>query len=231
MRGPDRTSVEASCRSQDRPALADAGGRVTMPFLPTLVTVLILAAASVFCTKQQAPAPSATARMIPAAGAPSLAMTEPAAPAAAFAARPPAVIAFSEVFPLTADPATTSALPRAASTAPVQRPTRRLATAAGRRSCAGRHCPDPSVPDNPFLPARPATDLPGAAEQQGSSAPVPSALPFAESVAEAVVPVAREVGAGIGARVERITGGAEDLVRGGQAAVKGSVSVLADRLL
>lgn len=210
-----------------------------MPFLPTLVTVLILAAASVFCTKQQAPAPSATARMIPAAGAPSLAMTEPAAPAAAFAARPPAVIAFSEVFPLTADPATTSAVPpaataaptRAASGAPAPRQARRLAAAAGRRSCAGRHCPDPSVPDNPFLPARPATDLPGAAEQQGSSAPVPSALPFAESVAEAVVPVAREVGAGIGARVERITGGAEDLVRGGQAAVKGSVSVLADRLL
>ncbi|MCJ2013511.1 hypothetical protein [Methylobacterium sp. J-076] len=224
--------------------MADSGGRVSMPFLPTLVTVVILAAASVVCTKHQTPAPAVAARMLPATGAPSLAIAEPAAPASgpsasAPFARPPAVIAFSEVFPLTADPATTSALSvaapaRTAAVAPAPRPLRRLA-AANRRPCPtpapGRRCQDAPQPDNPFLPARPASDTPGATAQQSPPATVPSALPFAESVAEAVVPVAREVGAGIGARVERITGGASDLVRGGQAVVKGSVSILADRLL
>lgn len=217
--------------------MADTGGRVTMPFLPTLVTVALLAAASVYCTKQDAPAPAAAARMIPVSGAPSLAMTEPAAPVAAPAAgpaaRPPAVIAFSEVFPLTADPATTSALSatpgRTASAVPAQRTGRHLA-AAGRRNCQGRRCPESSAQDDPFAPARPPTDLSGGPERRGPSAPVQFALPFAESVAEAIVPVAREVGAGIGARVERITGGASDLVHGGQSVVKGSVSTLTDSL-
>jgi len=213
--------------------MADAGGRVTMPFLPTLVTVALLAADSVYCTKQDTPPPSA-ARMIPVSGTPSLAMTEPAAPAAGPAARPPAMIAFSEVFPLTADPVTTSALPampaKSAGATPAQRPARRLA-AAGRRGCLGRRCQDPTVQDDPFNPARPSADLSGGSQQRGPSAPTPSALPFAESVAEAIVPVAREVGAGIGMRVEQITGGATDLVRSGQSVVKGSVSVIADRLL
>ena len=61
--------------------MADAGGRVTMPFLPTLVTVALLAAASVYCTKQDTPPPSA-ARMVPVSGTPRRAMTAPAAPAA-----------------------------------------------------------------------------------------------------------------------------------------------------
>lgn len=214
--------------------MADAGGRVTMPFLPTLFTVALLAAASVYCTKHDAPAPAAAARMIPVAGAPSLAMTEPAAPVAGPSARPPAVVAFSEVFPLTADPATTSALPvapnRTANAAPAQRPGRRLA-AATRRPCQSRRCQDSAPQEDPFVPARPAAELSGGPDTGNSAASVPSALPFAETVAEAIVPAAREMGAGIGARVERITGRAGDLVRGGQSVVKGSVSALADSLL
>lgn len=45
--------------------MADTGGRVTMPFLPTLATVVVLAAASFLCPKGDAPAPGAAARMIP----------------------------------------------------------------------------------------------------------------------------------------------------------------------
>lgn len=204
-----------------------------MPFLPTLATVVVLATASLFCPNGKAPAPGAAARMIPASGEASMAMAEPVAPAAEPAPRLPAVIAFGEVFPLAAsvDPATTSALPapaRAASNAPAK-PLRRLA-ATGRRSCVGRHCQDgQTAAANPFAPAKPGLDQPATAEVAPAS-PVPSALPFTETVAEAVMPVAREVGAGLGARVNQITGTAGDLMRGGQSVVKGSVTILADRL-
>ncbi len=245
-----------SCRSSDRSALADTGGRMSMPFLPTLATVVVLAAASVFCPKGQAPSPGAAARMIPATGAPSLAMAEPVAPAPERVPRLPAVVAFGELYPLTvlpAEPTTTAAIPapaapatRAASAA---RPQRRL-TATGRRSCTGHHCPDnplaaaKSSVDSPFAAAKPSAnpatetaeaDTPASVSP---SSPVPSALPFTDTVAEAVVPVARKVGAGLGAqieglgaRVDQITGTAGDLVRGGRSVVKGSVAALTDSLL
>ncbi len=151
------------------------------------------------------------------------------------------MIAFSEIYPLTGgltDPATTAAIPAPASRsaaampAPSARPRRLAAT--GRRPCAGRRCADNPGQDtaplsDPFAPAKAATEASSTAQATGW--PVPSALPFAETVAEAVMPVAREVGAGIGTRVNQITGTAGDLVRGGQSVVKGSVSLLADRLL
>jgi hypothetical protein len=206
-----------------------------MPFLPTVATVVLLATASLFCPNGQSTPPAPAARMIPAVGEATLAIAEPAAPVAEPAPRPPAVIAFSEIYPLTvapADPTTTAAIPapsalRAASAGPA-RPSRRVA-ATGRRPCAGRRCQETPAQDNPFAPARQGAEDPTNAE--ATNRPVPSALPFAETVAEAVVPVAREVGAGIGARVNQITGAAGDLVRGGQSVVKGSVSILADRLL
>lgn len=210
-----------------------------MPLLPTLFTVVVLAAASMVCTKSDAPAPSATARMIPAGGGASLAisaplaMTDPSEPALAPspAPRPPAVIAFSEAFPLAADPATTSALPAAPAptrAVSVARPSRRLAST-GRRPCAGKRCQDNPAAGNPAQES-PFQAARAASEEPASGPSIPSALPFAESVVEAVVPVAREVGAGIGTRVERITGRAGEWVQGGQAVVKGSVSVLTDRL-
>lgn len=207
--------------------MADTGGRVTMPFLPTLATVVVLAAASFLCPKGDAPAPSAAARMIPASGGASLAMAAPVVPAAEPVSRPPAVIAFAEMFPLTAEPSVTSAIAtpsQAAAATPASRPARKVASSI-RRPCVGKRCQDngtrePGTQDNPFQPARTASEEPAA------PALVPAALPFAESVIEAVVPVAREVGA----RVERISGNAGDLVRGGQAVMKGSVSVLTDRL-
>ena len=228
MRGPDGTPAGLTCRSSDRPALADTGGRVTMPFLPTLVTVVLLATASVFCPNGQSPAPGPAARMIPISGGASLSMAEPATPAAEPAPRAPAVVAFSEVYPLTAipaDPATTSALPtppvRAAAAAPATRAPRRLA-ATGRRSCAGKRCQD----TNPFAAAKPGIEEPATAEAAVPPSPVPSALPFTDRVAEVVAPVAREVGT----RVSELTGTAGDLVRGGQSVVRGSAMVLADRL-
>lgn len=207
--------------------MADTGGRVTMPFLPTLATVVVLAAASFLCPKGDVPAPGAAARMIPASGAATLAMSAPATPAAEPAPRPPAVIAFGEIFPLTADPSVTSALPAPSQTAAATqapRPARRIASSV-RRPCPGKRCQetaphDAMAQDNPFRAARTAS------EEPSTPSAVPTALPFAESVVEAVVPVAREVGA----RVERISGSAGDLVRGGQAVVKGSVAVLTDRL-
>ncbi len=242
MRGPDGTSAgtacKSHCRAPERPALADTGGRVTIPFLPTLATALVLAAASVFCPNGQPNTPGPAARMIPAVGAASLAMAEPATPAPEPAPRPPAVIAFSEIYPLTvapADPVTTAAIPSAvhaaaSAPAPAMRPARRLAVT-GRRPCAGKRCQD-APSDNPFAPAKQGMEERSTAEAATPSpSAVPSALPFAETVAEAVVPMAREVGAGIGARVNQITGSAGDLVRGGQSVVKGSVSLLADRLL
>ncbi|MGC5780712.1 hypothetical protein [Methylobacterium sp. NFXW15] len=227
MRGPDRNSVALPCRSQDRPALADGGGRMTMPFVPTLFTIAFLAAASVYCTKGDAPAPAPTARMIPASGGASLAMTAPVSPTSEPPARPPAVIAFSEIYPLVADPVTTSALPAHSANAAVvaPRPPRKVATTSSiRRACPGRRCTEGTVQDHapaedPFQPARTASE-------EASPTRIPSALPFAESVVEAVVPVAREVGS----RVEQISGGAGDLLRGSQAVVKGSIGVLGDRL-
>lgn len=206
--------------------MADTGGRVTMPFLPTLATVVVLAAASLLCPKGEAPAPSAAVRMIPPSGAATLAMSAPATPVAEPPLRAPAMIAFAQVFPLTVDPSVTSALPAPSQSAATQapRPARKVASSL-RRPCSGKRCQESGTregpaQDNPFQPARTAS------EEPASPSLVPAALPFAETVVEAVVPVAREVGA----RVERISGNAGDLVRGGQAVVKGSVSVLADRL-
>lgn len=210
--------------------MADTGGRVSMPFLPTLATVVVLAAASLLCPKQDAPTPGAAARMIPASGEASLAMIAPAVPRAEPVPRQPAVIAFAEVFPLTAEPTVTSALPAPAAPSqanaaiPSPRPARKVASSM-RRPCPGKRCQETGAHEgpaqaDPFQPARTASEEPAAPSM------VPSALPFAETVVEAVVPVAREVEA----RVERISGNAGDLVRGGQAVVKGSVSVLADRM-
>jgi hypothetical protein len=233
MRGPDGTPAGLTCRSPDRPALADTGGRVTMPFLPTLVTVVLLATASVFCPNGQSNTTGPAARMIPASGGASLAMAEPATPAAEPAPRAPAVVAFSEVYPLTAipaDPATTSALPApppvhaaaaAPAPAPAMRSPRRLAVT-GRRPCVGKRCPD----TNPFAAARQGAEEPATAEAAAPPSPVPAALPFTDRVAEVVAPVAREVKT----RVSELTGTAGDLVRGGQSVVSGSAMVLADRL-
>jgi hypothetical protein len=229
MRGPDGNVAGLTCRSPDRPALADTGGRVTMPFLPTLATVALLAAASIFCPGERSPEPGHAARMIPASGGASLALAEPATPAAEAAPRLPAAVAFAEVYPLTAapaDPATTSALPASsvhtatATPAPLARPPRRLA-ATGRRSCLGKRCQD-----NPFAPAKPGIEEPATAEAAAPPSPVPSALPFTDRVAEAVAPMAQEVGS----RVSALTGTAGDLMRGGQSVVRGSALVLADRL-
>ncbi len=249
MRGPDGTSARTACKSPfsspERPALSDTGGRVTIPFLPTLAMAGVLAVASIFCPNGSSAPPGPAARMIPSAGQASLAMAEPATPAPEPAPRPPAVIAFSEIYPLTGgltEPVTTASIPAAipapasrsaaAGPAPSARP-RRLAVT-GRRPCAGRRCGDNPAQDtaplsDPFAPAKPSAEDSSTAQATGS--PVPSALPFAETVAEAVMPVAREVRARIGTRVDQITGTAGDLVRGGQSVVKGSVSLLADRLL
>ena len=144
-------------------------------------------------------------------------------PAITIAARLPA----SATTTVAVEPSVTAALPapvQAATATPAPRPARKVASSL-RRPCAGKRCQEngahenPAL-DNPFQPARTASEEPA-----GPSV-VPAALPFAESVVEAMVPVAREVGA----RVERISGNASDLVRGGQAVMKGSVSVLADRL-
>jgi hypothetical protein len=206
-----------------------------MPFLPTLATVVLLATASLFCPSSQTPAPTAATRMVPASGPASLAMAEPALPLAEPAPRPPAIIAFSDVFPLTVafDPATTAAIAApAAGTRTAARPSRRIATAAaGRRPCTGRRCQDTPAPETPFGPAKPGLGLAGAADEAPPAGRVPGALPFAESVAEAFLPVARDVGANVGARVERVTGEAVELVRDGRSAVTGAVTGLADRML
>ncbi len=194
MRGPDRVrGGTTSCLTPERPALADSGGRVTMPFLPTLATVVLLATASLFCPSSQTPAPTAATRMVPASGPASLAMAEPALPLAEPAPRPPAIIAFSDVSP---DRGLRSGDHRGhrgpggrdAHRRPAEPPDRD-----GRRRSASLHrapLPGHTRAGDPFGPAKPGLGLAGAADEAPPAGRVPGALPFAESVAEAFLPVA-----------------------------------------
>ncbi|MDP4024323.1 hypothetical protein Q8W71_16980 [Methylobacterium sp. NEAU 140] len=223
-------------------ALADAAtGRMSMPFLPTLATVIVLAAASAFCPSPEPagaakPASKPVVESVAAAPAAILAPTAPgfAAPAHAAAAQAgprlpvpslPAPLAFAALYPVEPAPEpalVASAAARAPVSAPGHRPTPRLAAA--RRPCPGRRCPE-----TPLVPGSRAEPPARAGTEEDNGLP-PLALPFAGSVAEAVAPAVRAVGRAADAMTGRAVGGAADFLRGGAASVKGSVTLLAECL-
>ena len=152
-------------------ATLDGGGsgRLSLPFLPTLATALVIGAASLLCRE-----PART----PAIPAPSASVAphafHAAAPAEAALPRPPAAIAFAQFPPSLVLPEIRTA----------SHPVARVATTAGtpRRVCTGPRCAEgpPRRPD-PFSEIlRPA---PVEAEAQVRDGLLPDlALPFAPAV-------------------------------------------------
>ncbi|WP_375454263.1 hypothetical protein [uncultured Methylobacterium sp.] len=144
-------------------------GRLSLPFLPTLVTALALGAASLACREPAPAAPAPAASVEPRA-------FHAAAPAEAAPPRPPAAITFAQYPPRLA-------LPEARAAAPPP-PAARIAAAQLRRACTGQPCTE----GPPRRPAPAATVQPAAVEAQaGTGDGLPDlALPFA--------PAARVVG-------------------------------------
>lgn len=145
-------------------------GRVSLPFLPTLVIALALGAASLACREPApaAPAPAASVEPRP---------FHAAAPAEAALPRPPAAIAFAQYPPRLA-------LPEAHPAAPPPPAARIAAAAPLRRACTGQPCTE----GPPRRPAPAAIVRPSAVEAEaGTGDGLPDlALPFA--------PAARVVG-------------------------------------
>ncbi|MGH1575379.1 hypothetical protein ACRAWG_38065 [Methylobacterium sp. P31] len=192
-------------RRPDQPALTDAGtGRVSMPFLPTLAVVALLGVASVYCPSSKSAGPALRADLIetPAPSPTDFARTAtaPAPP------RLPASLAFAEAYPLDASaPKAGATLVRPMVAA---RPAPHVASAV-RRACPGRRCPElPQRGTDPLA----ATHAEAAEPAEDDLLPRKS-LPFTASVAETLAPAARVVDE------------AADLVRGGAAAVQGSVAM------
>lgn len=193
-------------RRPDPLALTDAAtGRVSMPFLPTLVVVGILGVASLYCPSSQlTPQPEARAEFV-APEAPSPTAFFKVAPVSV-PVRRPAAVAFAEVYPLApTQPARPALAARATSHIAI----------AGRHACPGRRCPEtPQHVTDPLAAGRAE-----AAESDEAGLLPPAALPFAASVVERLTPAAR------------VVGDAANLMRDGAAAVQGSVAlVVADCL-
>ncbi len=143
-------------------------GRLSLPFLPTLATALVLGAASLMCRE---PAPSVSA---PAASVAPHAF-HAAVPAEAALPRPPAAIAFAQFPP-------SFVLPEVR-TAAAAHPAARVATAGPlRRACTAPRCAEgpPRRPDPFSEVVRPA---PVEAEAQVRDGLLPDlALPFVPAV-------------------------------------------------
>ncbi|MCJ2144067.1 hypothetical protein [Methylobacterium sp. E-066] len=193
-------------RRPDQLALTDAAtGRVSMPFLPTVVVVAMLGIASLYCPSSTQPTPPEARAELIAPEAPSpTAFAKPVA--IPETVRRPASLAFAEMYPLAPTQAARPAL--------AARATSHIATA-GRHPCPGRRCPEtPQRVTDPLAAGR--AEAPEADE---AGLLPPAALPFAASVAERLAPAARAVG------------DAASLMRDGAAAVQGSVAlVVADCL-
>ncbi|KAB1071796.1 hypothetical protein [Methylobacterium planeticum] len=205
------------CPTDAMPSGLASGDRssVTLPFLPTLVTALVVAGASFLCREpaqdrpaQDRPAPAVEQVLV----IDPQAYPEPAAPPPG--PRAPAALAFAQAYPLL------PAEPRATAS----RPAPRIAAMPPRRPPCLRCEATPRRPE-PVLAARPAEAKawekavepasPDQAEAEAEESLLPDlALPFAPTLAPAA----------------RAAGRAADLVRTGAAALGGSVSVLVDRL-
>lgn len=191
-------------RRPDQLALTDAtSGRVSMPFLPTVVVVAMLGIASLYCPSSQTPPEARTELSVPEAPSPTaFVKTAPAS----VPVRRPAALAFAEVYPLAPPQPTRPVL--------AARATAHIATV-GRHACPGRRCPE--TPQRVIDPL--AAGRAEAADSDEAGLLPPAALPFAASVVERLAPAAR------------VVGDAADLVRDGAAALHGSVAlVVADCL-
>jgi hypothetical protein len=182
-------------------------GRLSLPFLPTLVTALVIGAASMLC-REPAKAPVAPAAEIgPQAFAPSVAVAPPP--------RAPAAVIFAEHYPLAA-----GAVPR---------PAPRLAVAASRRQLMRAAEAPPRRPEG--LVAKPAPDPLAAARVERSEEVVEQAegllpdlaLPYAAPAARAAGRAVDEATRYVRDRAAAVTGTVGGTVRG-------SVSVLVEAM-
>lgn len=198
--------------------LTDGTARLSLPFLPTLVTALVLGAASLLCREPAAEPPAAPAALV----APPDVYA--ALPVEAVPPRVPAAIAFAEQYPLS--PA------RPEPRGPALRPPARIAAA--RRPCAGPHCTDAARRPEPFAALARPEPVPATAEARNAAKPAawPATLPAAQvETAGALLPdIALPDIALPFAPVTRAVGEAAALVRRGAASVGGSVSVVIDGL-
>ncbi|TXN51386.1 hypothetical protein FV232_03030 [Methylobacterium sp. WL30] len=183
-------------------AALDGGGsgRLSLPFLPTLVTALVLGAGSLIC-REPAPTPPAP---VPAASVAPHAF-HAAAPVEAALPRLPAAIAFAQVPP-------SFVLPEIR-TAAAPHPVARVATAAPlRRACTAPRCAEgpPRRPD-PFSEIVRSAPVEAQAQAQARDGLLPDlALPFAPAA--------------------RVVGDAAAYLRSGASSLGSSVALLVDRL-
>lgn len=187
--------------------LRDAQGpRLSLPFLPTLVTAVLIGAGSLLCRGPAAPPPAP--RLDAQAFAPAAAPVTPA--------RPPAALIFAEHYPVTAAAAWEP--PAAARLAPAPR----VAAVPARRPVAAQPAP-----------RRPEAVVARAAEAVPEPAPVatsqpwlvpPAAIPDVEAEEEGLP------GLALPFAPARVVDEAVGYVRGRAAALDGSVSILFDRL-
>ncbi|WP_430911772.1 hypothetical protein [Methylobacterium sp. sgz302541] len=176
-----------------------------LPFLPTIATAVIVAAASLLCreTVTTAPVPAETAQILIA----PTSFADGRVVAEAAGTRPTAALAFAQLHPLTFE----AAEPRMAA-----RPGARFAVLPPRRPCPGPRCGE-AIPRraNPFAAAHPADP------ERVETAPVEvgeADEPFFPRLALPFAPVARAVGEATGMMGRRA------------AALGASAMLLADRL-
>lgn len=192
--------------------LRDATGpRLSLPFLPTLVTAVLIGAGSLLCRGPATPPPAP--RVDAQAFAPAATAAAPGTPA-----RPTAALIFAEHFPVTGGASWEP--PVAARPAPVPR----VAVAPVRRPVAAQ-----VPPRRPEVVARTAERAP-----EPEPAPVaisqpwlvpPAAIPDAEGEEDGLPGLALPF-----APAAHAVGDAIDYVRGRAAAFGGSVSIVVDRL-
>lgn len=195
-------------------ALSTTRGAV-LPFLPTLVTALVVAAASLLCRPPSAPEVPPAPSMTTQAGADGFHHA-----GAATAVSVPAVVAFARLQPpaLQAE----AAIETDNAARPATRPAR-LATAAGRRPCTGGRCESrrPDAVRSAAGAARPAAEtsapLPFApvAEPDTDEGLPDDALPFAPTAvswAETVRTVGARIGGRVGSEAASLGGSVVDLI-------------------
>ncbi|AWN37025.1 hypothetical protein [Methylobacterium radiodurans] len=189
------------------------GPRLSLPFLPTLVTAVLIGAGSLLCRGPAAPPPEA--RVDAQAFAPAASLPGPAP-------RAPAALVFAEHFPLSTAAAGMAWEP------PVQArpsPAPRVAAAPARRPVAAQ-----------LPPRRPEAVVARAAEPELTSVAIsqpwlvpPAAIPDGEAEEEGLPALALPFAPAAQKAAETV-GEAVGYVRGRAAALGGSVSILVDRL-
>lgn len=200
------------------------GPRLSLPFLPTLVTAMLIGAGSLLCRGPATPPPAP--RVDAQAFAPAAAAGVPTTPG-----RPPAALIFAEHFPVTSGAAWEPPVaarpvpaPRVAA-APVRRPVAAQAPARRPELVVARAAERAREPLPEPLPEPLAEPAPAPVAISQPWLVPPAAIPDVEGEEDGLpglalpfAPAAQAVGEAVG------------YVRGRAAALGGSVSILVDRM-